>query len=105
MKKSISYHDDLIESLKDPEEASAYLSACLQEALEHNEMRIFHGAIRNVVEARGGMAKISKKMHAGYNSLYKSFAPDAKPRFSTILYALKACGLELDFHQAQATFI
>lgn len=48
MKKNRSYQDYLIESLKDPEEASAYLKACLDEAIETNEFSIIQSALRNV---------------------------------------------------------
>lgn len=55
MKKYRSYQKYLIESLKDPEEASAYLKACLDEAIETNDFGIFQLALRNVVEAQDGI--------------------------------------------------
>jgi probable addiction module antidote protein len=98
MRKYRSYNEYLIASLKDPEEASAYLKACLEEALETNELGIFQLAVRNVVEAQGGITKISSEMDVGRESFYKSLSKNGKPRFSTIIQALKACGLEIDFH-------
>lgn len=100
MRKYRNYKEYLIESLKDPEEASAYLKACLEEALEANEMSIFQLAVRDVVEAQGGISVISSKMHVGRASFYKSLSRDAKPRFATIIQALKMCGFEMDFHPA-----
>lgn len=51
MRKYRSYQKYLIESLKDPEEATGYLKACFDEAIETDDFRIFQAALRNVVEA------------------------------------------------------
>ena len=98
MRKYRSYDEYLIESLKDPEEASAYLKACLEEALETNEMGIFQLAVRDVVEAQGGITEVSSKMHVGRESFYKSLSQKGKPRFATIIQALNVCGFQMDFH-------
>lgn len=98
MKKYRSHQEYLIESLKDPEEASAYLKACLDEAIETNEFSIFQLALRNVVEAQGGISEVSSKMDVGRESFYKSLSQNGKPRFSTIMHTLKNCGVEMDFH-------
>lgn len=47
MPKSVSYHAYLIESLKDPEEASAYFKAVLEEG----DVEIIQKAINNLIEA------------------------------------------------------
>ena len=98
-----SYKAYLIESLKDPEEASAYLKAALEEALETDEMSIVQLAVRDVVEAQGGISKISKAMDVGRESFYKSLSAKGKPRFFTVMQALKACGLEIEFHPLNHT--
>lgn len=48
MPTSRSYHSYLIESLKDPQEAAAYLDAVLEDA-DYDELRL---ALRNVAGAR-----------------------------------------------------
>lgn len=47
MPKSISYHDYLIESLKEPSEASAYFKAVLAEG----NAELLQKAINNLIEA------------------------------------------------------
>lgn len=47
MPKSISYHAYLIESLKDPSEASAYFKAVLEEG----DVEMLQKAINNLIEA------------------------------------------------------
>ncbi len=56
------YKEDLIEKLKDPEYATAYLNACLEESYEANEMRVFQLAVRDIVEAHGRMGVIIDQM-------------------------------------------
>jgi probable addiction module antidote protein len=48
-------------------------------------------ALRNVVEAQGGISEVSSKMNVGRESFYKSLSQKGKPRFSTIMHALKSC--------------
>jgi probable addiction module antidote protein len=98
MRQYRSYKEHLIETLKDPLEASAYLEACLEEALETKEFGIFLLAVRDVIEAQGGIADISERMEAGRESLYKSLTKESKPRFSTIMLALRACGFGMGIH-------
>lgn len=100
MKKYRNYKEHLIEKLKDPEYASAYLNACLEESFETKNMGIFQLAVRDVVEAYGGMGKISSKMEVSRESFYRSLSQKGKARFSTLVSAIKACGLELEFHPA-----
>jgi DNA-binding phage protein len=45
-----SYHDGLIESLKKPKEAVAYLNA----AIEEGDRELFLLALRNIAEVRAG---------------------------------------------------
>ena len=100
MRKYRSYKGDLIEKLKDPEYAAAYLNACLEESFEAKDMGIFQLAVRDVVEAHGGMGEISSKMEVNRESFYRSLSQTGKARFSTLVNTIKACGLELEFHPA-----
>lgn len=98
MRRYRTYKEHLIEKLKDPEYASAYLNACLEESFDAKDMGIFQLAVRDIVEARGGMAEISSKMEVSRESFYRSLSQKSKARFSTLVRAIKACGLELEFH-------
>ena len=100
MRKLRSHKEQLIERLKDPEYASAYLKACLDESFEINDIGVFQLAVRYVVEAHGGMTKISSKMEVNRESFYRSLSEKGKAKFYTLVNAIKACGLELDFHPA-----
>lgn len=73
--KTQSYPDHLIESLKDPEEAAGYLNA----ALEGGDIDVFLLALRNVIQAQGGMNKLAQKTHKSRTSLYKAMSEKGNP--------------------------
>lgn len=100
MKRYRTHREHLIKKLKDPEYAAAYLNAILEESIESDNMGLFQTAVRDIVEANGGMKEISSKMEVGRESFYRSLSNKGKARFSTLVNAIKACGLSLEFHPA-----
>ena len=99
MKPSRSYHDDLIEDLKDPKEATAYLNA----ALEAGDKEAFLLALRNVLEAQGGMTKIAQYAKMNRVSLYKMLSKRGNPEFESILSLLNAVGIKFQVTSKTAT--
>ena len=55
-KKVTTYQEDLVNALKDPHEAAAYLNA----AIEEGDRAVFLLALRNVAEAQGGMTALAR---------------------------------------------
>lgn len=90
-KRSASYQDYLIESLKDPEEAAAYLDAALEEA----EPELFLLALRNVAEAQGGLLKLSRKTKLNRANLYRMLSRKGNPELFSLESLLEALGLRL----------
>ncbi len=72
---SVSYQDNLIDALRDPLEAAAYLNA----ALEEDSTELFLLALRNVAQARGIL----------------SFEIDEHPHLSNLAALLDNLGLKL----------
>lgn len=99
MVRSKKYQDELIESLKNHDEATSYLNAALEESLNGDEesQEILTMALRNVAEAQGGIAKIAKKAHLGRESLYKTLSPKGNPEWRTVTAISRAMGLQLKF--------
>jgi probable addiction module antidote protein len=91
VRKITTYQEDLIESLKDPREAAAYLNA----AIEEGDRALFLLALRNVAEAHGGMAALSQKSKLNRESLYKMLSKNGNPEIKSILTVLGAMGLKL----------
>jgi probable addiction module antidote protein len=91
MNRSIDYQDYLIKSLKDPNEAAGYLNA----ALDDGDIDGFLEALRNVVEAHGGMTKLSEKSSKSRNSLYKTVTSSGNPYLRSTNEILHALGFHL----------
>ena len=91
MKPAVSYHEELMKILKDPTEASAYLNA----ALEAGDKEAFLLALRNVLDARGGMTRISRQAKINRVSLYKMLSSNGNPAFENVLRLLQTAGIRL----------
>ena len=79
-----SHHLDIEEVIAE------YLSQVLSDG-DTDELLL---AIGNIAKARG-MTKIANDSGLGRESLYKVFAPGAKPRFETVMKVMRALGVEL----------
>jgi probable addiction module antidote protein len=91
MYRKSSYQKDLIESLKDPREAAAYLNA----AIEENDRAIFLLALRNVAKAHGGMASVAEKAKLNRESFYRMLSKKGNPEIESLYTILHAMGLRL----------
>ena len=63
-------------------------------ALEDGNPEVFLAAVGHVAKAKG-MTAIAKDTELGRESLYKAFAPGAKPRYDTVLKVLHSLGVKL----------
>lgn len=87
---AVSHHDWLIKRLKaDPEEAAGYLNA----ALEAGDKKAFLMALRNVIEAQGGMTRVARASKMNRVSLYKMLSGNGNPGFGNILLILQTAGI------------
>ena len=91
MPRGASYDDLLIEMLKDPERALAYLNA----ALDEPDPRIFLIALRNITRAHGGIAETAKRSGLNRESLYRALSEKGNPSAQTLTAVLKALGVRL----------
>jgi len=93
------YENDLVESLKDPKEAAAYLNVHLQDDSEDSE-ELFLLALRDVARAHG-MGSLADRAELGRESLYKALSSDGNPKFYTLKSILKSMGLKLSVEQEE----
>jgi probable addiction module antidote protein len=89
MPKTSSYHDALLTSLADPEEASHYLNAVLQDNPQG-----FLKALRNVAQANQ-IKQISESSGANREGLRHALADDGNPDVGTLSAVLSDLGLRL----------
>ena len=81
---------DIAEYLDSEEMIAAYLN----EALNDDDPNTFLMAIADVAKARG-MTQIAKDAGLGRESLYKALAPNAKPRYDTVIKLVHSLGVNL----------
>lgn len=93
------YNEELIEYLKDHDEAVAYLNAAWEESLKGDEesQQLFLLALRNVAEAQGGLGKLAKKVHIRREQLYRILSPRGNPGLKIVRALLIALSVNLKF--------
>ena len=92
-KRTRKYEDSLLESLKDPTEAAAYLNAHLEDEGEDAEA-VFLLALRDVAKSRQ-IAELAEQAELGRESLYKTLSAEGNPKLATLRALLQAMGLRL----------
>jgi len=88
--RDASYSDWLTESLKNPDEAAAYIEA----ALELDDAAALLLALRQVAKAHG-MAEVARRANVGEKTLFKALSDTGNPTLNTINKVLHAVGLRL----------
>lgn len=88
---SLPYEDWLVESLKNPNEAAAYLEA----AIEDGDQAVLMLALRQVAQAQGGVAKIARKAKLTREATYRMLSKAGNPELRSLTAVLAATGLRL----------
>lgn len=88
---SLPYEPWLIERLKNPLEAAAYLEA----VLEGGDQAAIMLALRQIAQARGGVAKIARKANLTREATYKMLSKSGNPELRSLSAVLKATGLRI----------
>ena len=86
-----SYHSYLVESLKDPAEAAAYLEA----GFEDGELEPMLLALKNVAEARRSLASTPNESDASWEMCYQLLSQGEVPGILLISKLLNSLGLKL----------
>lgn len=95
LKNTASYHDELIESLKNPKEANLYLRIAMDEYQEDGDTEALLVALRNIAEARGGMSQLAKRTHLNRQNLYHVLSKKGNPTLDTFGLILRGLGYKL----------
>ena len=81
----------VLERLRDPQTAAAYLSAAAGE----DDPGAFLQALRNVTEAMGGISKIASRTGLNRQQLYRTLSKHGNPELRSLTKILDAFGLQL----------
>jgi probable addiction module antidote protein len=100
-KTSVSHNEVMVKKLRTSRAfAAEYLRAAMEDSEEPQVLLI---ALRQVAEARGGMAKVAKAAGIERESLYRALSPRGNPRLSTLFAVTRAMGLALTVETPQPT--
>jgi probable addiction module antidote protein len=92
-KASLSHDEVMVRKLRErPRFAAEYLKAAMEDTDDPQVLLI---ALRQIAEARGGLAKVAKAAGIERESLYRALSARGNPRLSTIVGVMKAVGLRL----------
>lgn len=95
LKNTTRYEDELLEALKDPEEAQAYLEAAFETYEEDRDTEALLLAIRDVTEAQGGVDKLSKRISINQQKLYEIMSSRSNPRLDNWLRIISGLGFHI----------
>jgi probable addiction module antidote protein len=93
---AVPYRDYLLSELADPAFAAAYLNAAVRE----DDPAAFLQALRNVVDANGGVAKIAARTDLNRQAVYRMLSENGNPELRSLQSLLEATGLGLNVEVA-----
>jgi probable addiction module antidote protein len=95
MNASRPHDETVVDMLKaDPDFASVYLAAALDESSEPGGQFALLTALRQIAEAQG-MASVAERAGIPRESLYRALSPRGNPTLKTLLALLSATGMRL----------
>lgn len=86
-----NYREDLLKRLGDPNYAAEFL----EETLASGDGAAFLIALRDVVDAGGGVGSVAKQARITRPSLYKVLSKNGNPTLETLQQILKPLGLRV----------
>jgi probable addiction module antidote protein len=96
MARTRSYKQTLEERLANPKEAAAYLNAALEDA----DIRVFLVALRDVVDAYGGISALAEETDLNRESLYRTLSRQGNPTIVTLFEIFHTLGLQFKVQKA-----
>lgn len=90
MPRSISYHEELITTLKDPLEAASYLEVVIEEG----NPKMLLKALKNIIEAQGEINQ-SERVKQSYKKLKQILEEKGEIEFYCLSTLLDDLGLQL----------
>ena len=103
LKHTTSYVDELLEDLKDPEEAQAYLEAAFESYEEDGDTDALLLAMRDVAEAQGGIGRLAKRTSISRQHLYEILASKHNPGLDNWLSILTGLGFRVRLERKNVT--
>lgn len=97
MRKYENMDDYIIDLLKDPEEAEAYLNASIDEYINDGDRAAFCIALEHLVKSKCPVTEFSKKNNLNRKQLYRIFKNEINPSMDFVLKILNLLGFKIQF--------
>jgi probable addiction module antidote protein len=94
---AVPRRNHLLGELADPAFAAAYLNAAVREG----DPAAFLQALRNVVDASGGVAQVAQRTDLNRQAVYRMLSESGNPEFRSLQALLSATGLGLNVQVAE----
>jgi probable addiction module antidote protein len=101
MNKFRNLDEYLVESLKDPKEAQAFLNVALEEFQDDNDFDSLSNALEVVIKAQGSVSQLSKDTDISRTHIYRIMNNETQATFSMISNILKALGFKLSVKRSK----
>lgn len=94
--QSVNHDEAMIAELReDPEYAEAYLQAAFDEVYEPGGVGGFLVALRQVIEARGGVGTIAQRSGLSRQHIYRALSKNGNPTITTLTALTRAAHVRL----------
>jgi DNA-binding phage protein len=101
LKRTTSFKDDLLKDLADTEFAMYYLEAALADYKEDGNTEALWTALRDVVEAQGGIGKLAERTKVNPQHLNDIFTSEQNPRLDNLQNILSGLGFQIRLEFAE----
>ncbi|MFI5361534.1 MAG: DNA-binding protein [Elusimicrobiota bacterium] len=95
MPTTVDYKPFLLQTLRDPANASLFINVAIEEALADNDIPLFLHCLRDAVTAQGGMTKVARLAGLNREGLYRMLSKAGNPEFRALVRLLDAMGLRI----------
>ena len=85
----------LKDQFQDEENVKEYINAALEQYFEDHNKELFLASLKQVIQAKGGVAEFSKHTHINRQHIYRMLSDKGNPSFDNIGSLLIALGLKL----------
>jgi probable addiction module antidote protein len=96
------FDDYLGTLLKNEAEAKSYIDAALEQFFIDHNKELFLVALKQVIDAHGGITKVAKQTNINRQHLYRMLSSRGNPSFDNISLLLRAIGLRLKVENSKA---
>lgn len=101
LEQTTSFRDDLLKDLTDTEFAMYYIEAALADYKKDGNTASLWMALRDVVEAQGGIGKLTQRTQADPQHLNDIFTSKQKPHLDNLQSILSGLGFQIRLEFAE----